>query len=175
MKFLSAAILLTAPLVSAASFPAVFDPSQASLHVDTDGALSVPGNNPLEYCQNPSNYLIEIDSVDLVPNPPQPGQTLTIQASGTLLETIEKGATVALEVKWGLITLIKQTVDLCEQLKNVDLECPLEKGKMVLTKQVDLPNQIPPGKYSVLADVYDKNQKQVTCLQANDIQFHFQR
>jgi hypothetical protein len=61
-----------------------------------------------------------------------------------LLERIEKGATVNLEVKWGLITLIKQTVDLCDELKNVDLECPLEKGEMVLTKEVDLPKQIPP-------------------------------
>jgi hypothetical protein len=113
-----------------------------------------------------------------------------------LLERIEKGATVNLEVKWGLITLIKQTVDLCDELKNVDLECPLEKGEMVLTKEVDLPKQIPPvrcfffffkivsektkqltsflqGKYSVLADVYNKEQNQVTCLKADDIVFHF--
>lgn len=89
------------------------------------------------------------------------GQTLTIQASGTLLETIEKGATVALEVKWGLITLIQQTVDLCDQLKNVDMECPLKKGKMILTKEVDLPKQIPPvctGQFddldSVSSDIY---------------------
>lgn len=122
---------------------------------------------------------------------PYSGQTLTIQASGTLKEKIEKGATVALEVKWGLITLIQQTVDFCDQIKNVGMECPLQEGKMVLTKQVDLPKQIPPvcsiwssqalaspnirvfqGKYSVLADVYDKNQKQVTCLKANNIQFY---
>lgn len=119
------------------------------------------------------------------------GKTLTIKASGTLSEKIVKGATVNLEVKWGLISLIHQTVDLCDQLKNVDMECPLEAGDMVLTKQVDLPKQIPPvrsklndlfrireadmhqGKYSVLADVYDKDQKQVTCLKADDIQFHF--
>lgn len=73
MRFLSAAtLLLTAPLISAASFPALFDPSQASLHADTNDNLSVPGNNPLEYCQDSSKYLIEIDSVDLIPNPPQP-------------------------------------------------------------------------------------------------------
>lgn len=72
------------------------------------------------------------------------GKTLTIKASGTLEERIVKGATVNLEVKWGLISLIHQTVDLCDQLKNVDMECPLEAGDMVLTKQVDLPKQIPP-------------------------------
>lgn len=49
-----------------------------------------------------------------------------------------------LQVKYGLIRLINQEADLCEQLTNVDLECPLEKGEMTLTKQVDLPAQIPP-------------------------------
>lgn len=93
-----------------------------------------------------------------------------------------------LEVKWGLITLIRQTVDLCDELTKVDLKCPLEKGEMTLTKDVDLPQQIPPvclsqesqrhpltlsqGSYSVLADVYNQNKQQVTCLRGNDIKFH---
>lgn len=72
------------------------------------------------------------------------GKTLVIEAAGTLHERIEKGATVLLEVKYGLITLIRQTADLCEQIENVDLHCPLEKGDMVLKTQVDLPKQIPP-------------------------------
>ena len=72
------------------------------------------------------------------------GETLTITASGTFHETIEEGAVVNVEVKWGVIILVKQTMDLCDQIENVDLKCPLEKGKMVLTKQVDLPQQIPP-------------------------------
>lgn len=55
-----------------------------------------------------------------------------------------KGAYVNLVVKYGLITLISQTADLCDQLSNVDLQCPLEEGKMVLTKDVELPKQIPP-------------------------------
>ncbi|KAF3394582.1 Phosphatidylglycerol/phosphatidylinositol transfer protein [Penicillium rolfsii] len=98
-------------------------------------------------------------------------QTLTITASGTLHETITKGAVVNVEVKWGVITLVKQTMDLCDQIENVDLNCPLEKGSMVLTKQVDLPKQIPPGRYSVLADVYTKDEKKVTCLKADNIEF----
>ena len=67
-----------------------------------------------------------------------------------MLETVEKGAYVNLVVKWGLITLIQQTADLCEQIENVDLECPLEKGKMVLEKKVDLPKQIPPVNFPSL-------------------------
>jgi hypothetical protein len=56
---------------------------------------------------------------------------------------VDKGAKVALTVKWGLITLISQEVDLCDQIKNVDLECPLNKGEMTLKKEVQLPKAIP--------------------------------
>ena len=36
----------------------------------------------------------------------------------------------------------------------VDLECPLKKDdEVTLTKDVELPNEIPPGKYTVTADV----------------------
>ncbi|KAF4771486.1 hypothetical protein HAV15_004265 [Penicillium sp. str.  len=130
MKFLSAAslLVLTAPLANAAAF-SIFDPTQASLKVNDNEKYPVNGDNPLQYCAKPDNYKLEIESVDLAPNPPLPGQKLTISAKGTLLERIEKGATVNLEVKWGLITLIKQTVDLCEELKNVDLECPPREGR----------------------------------------------
>lgn len=72
-----------------------------------------------------------------------------------------------LQVKYGLITLIKQTADLCDTVKNVDLECPLKKGETTLTKDVELPKQIPPGKYSVIADVYTKDEEKITCLTAS--------
>ncbi|KAJ5081769.1 hypothetical protein NUU61_010033 [Penicillium alfredii] len=173
MKFLSATsslLILAAPLTTAASF-SFFDPSQTPLKVDPVQDFPVEGNNPLLYCANPANHLLQIESVNLSPNP-RNRQTLTIKAQGTFLDRIEKGATVSLEVKWGIITLLKQTVDLCDQISNVDLKCPLEKGQMTLTKQVDLPKNIPPGKYSVLADVYTKDQRQVTCLRADNIEFH---
>jgi hypothetical protein len=51
---------------------------------------------------------------------------------------------VHLQVKYGLIRIINQEADLCDNLKNVDLECPLKKGPMELTKDVDLPKEIPP-------------------------------
>lgn len=72
------------------------------------------------------------------------GTTLSISAEGYLNEDIEEGAKVHITVKYGVITLINQETDLCEQTKNVDLECPLEKGELKLTKDVDLPKEIPP-------------------------------
>jgi len=81
-------------------------------------------------------------------------------------EDVQDGAKVHLQVKYGLITIIRQTADLCDTVSNVDLECPLEKGKMSLTKDVTLPQQIPPGKYTVLADVVSKDDDKITCLTA---------
>jgi hypothetical protein len=72
------------------------------------------------------------------------GQTLKIEANGFFHERVEKGAKVLLQVKYGLIRLINQEADFCDQITNVDLNCPLEKGDMTFTKEVDLPAQIPP-------------------------------
>ncbi|KAH1489718.1 Phosphatidylglycerol/phosphatidylinositol transfer protein [Aspergillus fumigatus] len=171
MKLISTAATLfvcLAPLSASARSISFLDSTQAPIQLET---FPVKGDNPLVYCSDPSGNILQIESVDLVPNPPLPGQTLSINASGNLKERVEEGAYVALEVKYGLITLIKQTADLCEQIKNVDLECPLEKGEMTLTKQVDLPSHIPPGKYNVHADVYTKDGKKITCLDAHDIEF----
>ncbi|KAI9691278.1 MAG: Phosphatidylglycerol/phosphatidylinositol transfer protein [Bogoriella megaspora] len=138
-----------------------------------DEELNVPGENPLTFCQKPDDNILTIDKVDLDPNPPAPGKTLSITAKGTLKEDIEEGAKVHLQVKYGLITLINQEADLCDYVKQVELSCPLEKGPLTLGKDVDLPKQIPPGKYTVLADVFTKDGDKITCLTATVV-FHRQ-
>jgi len=59
-------------------------------------------------------------------------------------ETIVDGAYVQLQVKYGYIKLLDTTADLCEQIKNVDLDCPIEKGKISIVKDIELPKEIPP-------------------------------
>lgn len=49
-----------------------------------------------------------------------------------------------LQVKYGYIRLINTKADLCDEIKNVDLECPIKKGRISIIKQVDLPKEIPP-------------------------------
>jgi hypothetical protein len=72
------------------------------------------------------------------------GSTLSISATGTLSEDVGEGAYVVLQVKYGLIRLVNTQADLCEQVANVDLECPVKKGKVSITKDVQLPKEIPP-------------------------------
>ncbi|GAB7363684.1 hypothetical protein MBLNU230_g4252t1 [Neophaeotheca triangularis] len=135
-----------------------------------DDSLNVPGENPLAHCQNPKDDILALKSVDLSPNPPKAGTKLTVTAAGILSKDVGQGATVHLQVKYGLITIIKQEADLCNTVKNVDLECPIKKGETKLTKEVDLPKEIPPGKYTVIADVYTEEKEKVTCLTAT-VQF----
>ena len=72
-----------------------------------------------------------------------------------------------LQVKYGLITIIRQEADLCDTVGKVDLKCPLKKDKETsLSKDVDLPKEIPPGKYTVVADVLSKDGDKITCLSA---------
>jgi len=166
-------LLALTGLSSASLFMPGGNQDQISFQTDDDRTNPVAGDNPLEYCAPPDDYILQIDSVDLSPNPPEAGVTLSIVANGTLTQPIAKGAYVNLQVKYNnIITLIKQTVDLCDQVKNVDLDCPLDKGLLTITKDVDLPSQIPPGLYTVLADAFTVTDKRITCLTAK---IHFNR
>ena len=62
----------------------------------------------------------------------------------TFLEDVEEGAYVILQVKYGLIKLVNTEADLCDQVSNVDLECPIKKGQRIIRKEVELPKEIPP-------------------------------
>ncbi|KAI5301075.1 Phosphatidylglycerol/phosphatidylinositol transfer protein [Ascosphaera pollenicola] len=154
-----------APLAEAFPLPEPFI-GFAQTPITAESSLKVPGNNPLSYCSAPNKNILDIDQVDISPNPPQAGKTLTITATGTISKDIQEGAKVLVQVKYGLIRLISQEIDLCSEITKVDMSCPIEKGHITLSKDVQLPREIPPGKYSVFADALTKNDERITCLQA---------
>jgi len=148
--------------VSARNVPRFGDSS-----IFAEDPLDVPGQSPLKFCEaDRANDIITIEEVILSPNPPQAGANLTIEATGFVKEDITDGAYVKLQVKYGYIKLLDTQADLCEEIKNVDLECPIEKGKISITKEIELPKEIPPGKYTVQADVYNNEDEHITCLTA---------
>ncbi|KIY01006.1 uncharacterized protein Z520_03672 [Fonsecaea multimorphosa CBS 102226] len=160
----SAILLSLLTAASAVSSRSLFGAQNAL--VDEEPKFSVPGKNPLNFCADPKDYILTVDYVDLSPNPPLPGQKLTITANGTFSKDIEPGATVFLQVKYGLITLIKQEADLCDNLPKIDITCPVKEGVMTLKKEVDIPKQVPPGKYTVLADVNTVDKEKISCMES---------
>lgn len=67
---LPATIILTSlfSFLVAANSRSFFGSDQKPLNDD----YPVPGENPLKFCQNPDDYSLTINNVDLIPNPPSP-------------------------------------------------------------------------------------------------------
>ncbi|KAF9109662.1 hypothetical protein BGX27_007354, partial [Mortierella sp. AM989] len=57
-----------------------------------------PAPATIEECPGGAQYVLKIDYVNLNPNPPLKGQTLTIDAKGFLSEAVVEGATIDLVV-----------------------------------------------------------------------------
>lgn len=130
------------------------------------GEKPIPGNSPVAICDVTEPQLLTIYLVELSPNPPQRGVNLTVEAVGHLSQLVEEGAYVDVDVRYGYIKLISQTYDLCSEVGEVDLECPLQKGEYKLSKTVEIPDQVPPGKYTVYARAYTKDDDFIACITA---------
>jgi len=116
-------------------------------------------------CSN-GNDLLEIMYINLSPDPPLKGKQLTIEALGWLKEEVGYGSYVDVTVKLGLIKLLQKRFDLCEESQKVNKQCPLERGRQELSTTVNLPKEIPPGKYVVDALVYTPDNRRIACLKA---------
>ncbi|KAH3898794.1 sterol transporter SCDLUD_005131 [Saccharomycodes ludwigii] len=142
-----------------------------------DGADLRPinGDSPLLQCDLLEVQSLNINEIDLSPNPPVRGSELEIKAKGVLKSPtiIDYGSYIDVEVRLGYIRLISQTYDLCEQLEENDidgLECPLQPGFYDVTKIVEIPQEVPPGTYSVNVRAYNYDDSEITCL-TGDVTF----
>ncbi|GJJ75634.1 hypothetical protein EMPS_07992 [Entomortierella parvispora] len=130
--------------------------------------LPPPANATVVECGDDTD-LLKIDYVNLDPNPPQKGQVLNIDAKAFLKENVVEGAKIFLTVKVGVIKLLTKELDFCEESVKVDKPCPLLAGEQTLKHSVELPKEIPPGKYLVNVKVKNPDEKQVTCLVATAV------
>ncbi|PHH82233.1 hypothetical protein CDD82_6652 [Ophiocordyceps australis] len=153
-----------------ACLSACLAPAPASASRALDGEPNqVPGDSPLVFCEGDhSKDIVGIERVDTIPNPPQPGQNLTISAQGVVHEPIEDGAYVRLIIKYNrFISIPVPSVNLCDNVGQIGLSCPLEAGEMKISKEFPLEKKIPPGTYDVQADVFTKDDRKITCVQAS--------
>ncbi|OLL21731.1 Phosphatidylglycerol/phosphatidylinositol transfer protein [Neolecta irregularis DAH-3] len=115
------------------------------------GSQTVPGSNPLQFCDD-SVGTVKIDFINITPNPPLAGHTISIDVKAVLSEEIIEGSLVVVEVKYGFITLLTKTYQLCELASNyAGEECPIQRGELSLSKSIDLPKEIPPVSFPAFA------------------------
>jgi len=163
-KFAIASAALVTPLsASALSFP-------------RPDALIFNGNSPISIntrwtwddCGTPSD-IIQIKSIEVSPDPPQPGKDLTVTVVGTSAQEIEEGAYADVTVKLGLIKLLKKQFDICEEARsaNATIQCPISAGEHKVVHTVALPKEIPRAKFAVEARGYSVNDDDLMCVKIN--------
>ncbi|CAE6525950.1 unnamed protein product [Rhizoctonia solani] len=157
----------------AAILAAVLSPLAAS-------ALSLPrpdlvlnGESPVftqsrwewEDCSLPSDG-VQIKSIEVTPDPPKPGQDLTVKVIATADKEIEEGAYADVTVKLGLIKLLQKRFDICEEARNANatIQCPVSKGDHEVVQTVALPREIPRAKFMVAVRAYGADEEDLACV-----------
>ncbi|KAF9039132.1 MD-2-related lipid-recognition domain-containing protein [Panaeolus papilionaceus] len=109
---------------------------------------------------------IQFESIKLSPDPPKPGQDLTVKVTGSTKKNIKVGAYAEITVKLGLIKIFKKEVDLCEEARkaNVSIQCPIEPGKYTIEHTVAMPKEIPQAKFTVGVRAYTVDHDDLFCL-----------
>ncbi|CCK72551.1 sterol transporter KNAG_0K01870 [Huiozyma naganishii CBS 8797] len=142
-------------------------------HAVTD-SVEIPGGSPLQLCDTASGPLgLTIESLELDPTPAKRAANLTITARGVLHVAVTQGSYVDVEVRLGLIRILTQRFDLCDVSRDNNIEglqCPVSKGPHTLVHTVQVPAEVPAGRYSVFARAYSAAGTQLTCL-TGDIVF----
>ncbi|CAG8613576.1 7988_t:CDS:2 [Ambispora leptoticha] len=130
---------------------------------------SSPTTNIIKDCST-KNDILAIEYITLNPDPPIRGHALNIKAAGNLSETVDQGSYVDVLVRLGLVQLYKGKLDLCKEVEqNFNLKCPLKKGIHKIDSDVDVPKEIPMGKYTVDAQAYTKDGHRIACLKAETV------
>jgi hypothetical protein len=106
---------------------------------------------------------LQIESITLTPDPPEPGGALKAVIKASVTEEIAEGAYADVVVKLGLIKLLSKQIDLFAELKTRDEwsltadsggGAPVEPGPVTLTFDGRLPKEIPQAKFTVDVRAY---------------------
>ncbi|KAL1871431.1 Phosphatidylglycerol/phosphatidylinositol transfer protein [Diaporthe australafricana] len=127
----------------------------------------VPGDNPLSLCsRNPAEDILQIEELNLSPNPVPRNGTLVFKARGRVTQAIEKGALVEVEAWEGNESVLDETFDLCDDLEWIsDEECTPKEGVFSVSKKIVIEDDdLPDGAFSMRVDVKTAGGQQITCL-----------
>lgn len=80
-------VLLVATSAASASAGSIWSSGGDQAVINEE--FKVPGDNPLYFCADPKDYLLDIENVDLSPNPPVPYVLLNIQLGYLYSATVQ--------------------------------------------------------------------------------------
>lgn len=116
-------------------------------------------------CGGP-NDLFNLRSLVVVPENPKKGDKVSISLEGYLKKDIQANGKLTLLVKFGVLTIVKETRNFCDELANIpDIpHCPLKAGDLKIVKEEKLPDNVPAGRYTVRVSANDDSGAPIFCV-----------
>ncbi|CAH1761058.1 14401_t:CDS:2 [Entrophospora sp. SA101] len=144
-------------------------PQEYSLQLDNN-AFTV--SRTITDCSK-SEDILQIEYINLKPDPPAKGKPLFVDAAGFLKETILNGSYVDVVVKLGSVNIFDERMDLCEKsAEYAEINCPIKKGHRELHREFEIPNAILPGTYIADINAYTSDGRKILCLKVT-VTFRF--
>lgn len=139
---------------------------QKSVHSDVDAMDGPPGSGWIWSVCGSRDEAIVLDDIKVLPDPPKPGENLTVHAVGEVKHDLKEGSYADVVVKLGFIRLLSRRFDICQLAKDNDaeLQCPLEPGHYEITHTVELPKEIPPAKFNVHVNGKTQDDVDLMCM-----------
>ncbi|KAJ8767931.1 hypothetical protein K2173_020871 [Erythroxylum novogranatense] len=115
----------------------------------------------VKYCDKKGDYGVEVQGVEIFPNPVVSGKPATFNISGSTGQAIS-GGKVVIDVSYFSIHVHTEIHDLCEEIS-----CPVAVGSFVLSHTQTLPAFTPPGSYTLKMTMRDDKDEMLTCVSFN--------
>jgi hypothetical protein len=118
-------------------------------------------------CGTPDD-VFQVYSLKITPDPPKRSQNLRVQVTGYLAEELTTGS-MNYTVKFGVIPIVQDTMELCEALKMEPKlpQCPLHGGEWDVTHEVEMPREIPFGTYTIRSTASTSDGRQIYCVEGS--------
>ncbi|KAI5825736.1 MD-2-related lipid-recognition [Schizophyllum commune Tattone D] len=128
------------------------------------GDVHIAGGWSYSDCGDASST-VQLKSIKISPDPPIPGEQLTMTVKAEVQETIQEGAYADVAVKVGLIKLLQKRFDICEEARNANatVQCPVEKGEHTVVQTVQLPREIPPAMFKIDVLAWTHEDEHMAC------------
>ncbi|KJY28082.1 ML domain-containing protein [Streptomyces sp. NRRL S-495] len=117
-----------------------------------------------EDCGTPEGTLL-IRSISVTPDPPRPGQGLTIRVGGDLQKLLDDEAYVEITVKLGLIKVHQKRQTLKEFFAEWGASVPSATGRFDVEFSKTLPREIPAAKFKIRLDAFTGREEDAFCLE----------
>lgn len=118
-------------------------------------------------CSKPDDSKrLKSPKINIDPNPPKKGEKINISFELDLLEEVTSGE-MKVNLKYGNIPIVDETLDLCDLVTQINKECPLKKGDFSFKFDEQIPDYIPSGGYEAKAVLSDQNGAEMFCLEVD--------